>query len=574
MALFRKEYKGAAVATTLNTSITNSTLTVVLAAATGWPTGSPGPFVLVINRGGSTEEKVLCDSRTSTSCTVNASGRGYDGTSAASHEAGEAVEHCLGAIDLNEANNAVAQTIGAIAAKGDLLAGSAANTLTKLTVGSNNTVLMADSAQATGVKWAAQSNIDHGTLGGLSDDDHTQYQLKSVLTTKGDLYTATAASTVARTGVGSNGQVLTADSAQTNGIKWAALPAADPTATTINYTGTATNDVVKMKVTGDSAERLTLNANGLIELGPGNAATDTFLYRVDSGPDTQQLVVGTSATAWAGRYIELGLQKVDASNHTVYLLADDQDLGGGATSLGALTVAGVTEIQLQANASPLRLLSGDSIIADAPTLIQPVIASAPTLTADSQLGFYLDESGLNLVAKIQNSAGATRYAVVPYTAAATKYPVVGTEVVKTSDTGSVSSGPASTEAWSSGGGDFVIAAALNDLVMVYGSFLWDANATVDAYFDLKVTASGKFLSSGTTTSDTHGMAQGFGPTVSGSSLGPSVAFAVPYVVPNDAISGGNVTFRPSIGASAASRKILGSTGHRAKFRAVNLGPSS
>jgi len=40
-------------------------------------------------------------------------------------------------------------------AKGDLYAGSAANTYTKLSVGANNTVLTADSTTATGLKWAA-----------------------------------------------------------------------------------------------------------------------------------------------------------------------------------------------------------------------------------------------------------------------------------------------------------------------------------------------------------------------------------------------------------------------------------
>jgi hypothetical protein len=44
---------------------------------------------------------------------------------------------------------------------------------------------------------------------------------KSVVTTKGDVVTATASATPARLGVGSNGQVLTADSATATGIKWA-----------------------------------------------------------------------------------------------------------------------------------------------------------------------------------------------------------------------------------------------------------------------------------------------------------------------------------------------------------------
>lgn len=43
-------------------------------------------------------------------------------------------------------------------AKGDLYAGSAANTYTKLSVGANNTVLTADSSTATGLKWATASS--------------------------------------------------------------------------------------------------------------------------------------------------------------------------------------------------------------------------------------------------------------------------------------------------------------------------------------------------------------------------------------------------------------------------------
>ena len=42
----------------------------------------------------------------------------------------------------------------AIDAKGDLVVGTGADTFAKLTVGANNTVLTADSAEATGLKWA------------------------------------------------------------------------------------------------------------------------------------------------------------------------------------------------------------------------------------------------------------------------------------------------------------------------------------------------------------------------------------------------------------------------------------
>lgn len=45
----------------------------------------------------------------------------------------------------------------AIDAKGDLVVGTGADTFSKLTVGANATVLTADSAEATGMKWAAPS---------------------------------------------------------------------------------------------------------------------------------------------------------------------------------------------------------------------------------------------------------------------------------------------------------------------------------------------------------------------------------------------------------------------------------
>lgn len=83
---------------------------------------------------------------------------------------------------------------------------------------------------------AGSSNVSHS--GGatvrhvLTSDDLTYFNTgvdtanaaipKSTVTTKGDLIVATASGVVTRVGVGSNTQVLTADSTTASGVKWAA----------------------------------------------------------------------------------------------------------------------------------------------------------------------------------------------------------------------------------------------------------------------------------------------------------------------------------------------------------------
>lgn len=116
-----------------------------------------------------------------------------------------------------------------IAAKGDLIIGTADNALGRLAIGSDDQVLTADSDEPTGVKWAAPASVS-----AISP---------TIVNAKGDLIVATADDTPARLAVGSNGQTLVADSAQASGVKWAdrgvAYPLAGPTRTAID--GTATN---------------------------------------------------------------------------------------------------------------------------------------------------------------------------------------------------------------------------------------------------------------------------------------------------------------------------------------------
>jgi hypothetical protein len=68
------------------------------------------------------------------------------------------------------------------------------------------------------------SATELGYLDGVTSAVQTQLNAqipKSTVTTKGDILAATGSGTIVRQGIGSNGQVLTADSAEADGLKWA-----------------------------------------------------------------------------------------------------------------------------------------------------------------------------------------------------------------------------------------------------------------------------------------------------------------------------------------------------------------
>ena len=143
MAYERRDVVGGAVPTTLSSGINSGATSFAIAVATGWPTGANGDFFVVIDRGTANEEKIRCASRSSLTVTVQTAGRGSDGTSGVAHDSGAAVEHCITAVDVDEANYTVVETVGKITAAGDLLVGDGTNCSTTLGIGTTGYPLVA-----------------------------------------------------------------------------------------------------------------------------------------------------------------------------------------------------------------------------------------------------------------------------------------------------------------------------------------------------------------------------------------------------------------------------------------------
>lgn len=105
MPIERREISGAVIVQTLTANISNSSTFFSITDASSFPTGNTNPFVIVIGRATSDEEKVLISSRISNSLTV--ASRGYDGTLAVAHPAGSTVDHVLDATAVQSMNTAV-----------------------------------------------------------------------------------------------------------------------------------------------------------------------------------------------------------------------------------------------------------------------------------------------------------------------------------------------------------------------------------------------------------------------------------------------------------------------------------
>jgi hypothetical protein len=142
-AVTRRQYKGAAAATTTTNALGVGDTSVTLTATTGWPSTAAVPFYVVIDPGTSAEEKC---SATISGSTLTLT-RAQDDTTAAVHASGATIYPVFTADEADEAN----QFASTMTTRGDLLTMGSGPTVARIGIGASGYVLTSDGTDAA---WA------------------------------------------------------------------------------------------------------------------------------------------------------------------------------------------------------------------------------------------------------------------------------------------------------------------------------------------------------------------------------------------------------------------------------------
>jgi len=169
----------------------------------------------------------------------------------------------------------------AMTTKGDLIVATGSGAFVRQGVGSNNQVLMADSVEADGVKYANEAT--------------------ATLTTTGDTLYASAANTLARRAIGSTGQVLTVSGGvptwvtpSTGGLAISEIATGTPSGSSLSITGLSNYDQIDFFVYSLTH---TINDNLLFRINSNTGGNYAQAVMIQKG-STTDFTRGTAETSF------------------------------------------------------------------------------------------------------------------------------------------------------------------------------------------------------------------------------------------------------------------------------------
>ena len=187
-----------------------------------------------------------------------------------------------------------------------------------------DTALVGLKGGTTGQVLSKTSNTDLAYTW-IAQDDSNAIQ-NAIVTTKGDLIAATGNATPARLGVGTNGQVLTADSTAATGVKWATASS--------SFVGCALFQSAAQSIPASTYTAVTFDSESFDTDAYHSTSSNTSRITIPSGKAGKYLFV--RKINWAGA--------ISASSYVIYKMykngTDLASFGGYAmTSNGQLAVA-------------------------------------------------------------------------------------------------------------------------------------------------------------------------------------------------------------------------------------------